>query len=59
MEKRKSFKSILKEEIGGIERVPAMIFLDQEKTLADLVKVRNVYYLLPFFIVNIKRENST
>ena len=35
-DKRKSFKEILKEEIGGIQRVPAMMFFDQEKKLADL-----------------------
>ena len=29
-------QEILKEEIGGIQRVPAMILFGQEKTMADL-----------------------
>ena len=33
---KKEPQEILKEEIGGIQRVPAMIFFDQEKTMADL-----------------------
>lgn len=33
---KKELQEILKEEIGGIQRVPAMMFFDQEKTLADL-----------------------
>ncbi len=34
--RRNELQEILKEEIGGIQRVPAMMFCDQEKTLADL-----------------------
>ena len=34
--KKQELQEILKEEIGGIQRVPAMIFFDQEKTMADL-----------------------
>ena len=33
---KKELQEILKEEIGGIQRVPAMMFFDQEKKLADL-----------------------
>ena len=33
---KKELQEIFKEEIGGIQRVPAMIFFDQEKTMADL-----------------------
>lgn len=33
---KKQVQEIFKEEIGGIQRVPAMIFFDQEKTMADL-----------------------
>ena len=33
---KKELQEILREEIGGIQRVPAMIFFDQEKTTADL-----------------------
>ena len=29
-------QEILKDEIGGIQRVPAMILFGQEKTMADL-----------------------
>ena len=35
-DKRKKLQEILKEEIGGIQRVPAMMSFDQEKKLADL-----------------------
>ena len=34
--KKKELQEILKDEIGGIQRVPAMIFFDQEKTTVDL-----------------------
>ena len=33
---KKELQEILKEEIGGIQRVPAMMSFDQEKKLADL-----------------------
>ena len=33
---KKELQEILKDEIGGIQRVPAMIFFDQEKTTVDL-----------------------
>ena len=33
---KKELQEILKEEIGGIQRVPAIMFFDQEKKLADL-----------------------
>ena len=36
MAQKKELQEILKEEIGGIQRVPAMIFFDQEKKRADL-----------------------
>ena len=34
---KKELQEIFQEDIGGIQRVPAMIFFDQEKTKADLV----------------------
>ena len=36
MAQKKELQEILKDEIGGIQRVPAMIFFDQEKTTVDL-----------------------
>ena len=33
---KKELQDVLKEELGGIQRVPAMIFFDQAKTMADL-----------------------
>ena len=33
---KKELQEILKEEIGGIQRVPDVIFFDQEQTMADL-----------------------
>ena len=50
---KKDLKEILKEDIGGIQRVPAMMFFDQEKTLADLGLGRHMSITS---IVNIKRQ---
>ena len=36
MAQKKELQEILKDEIGGIQRVPAMIFFDQEITTVDL-----------------------
>jgi len=46
--------NFLKEEIGGIQRVPAMMFFNQEKTLADLGLSRHCILSITN-IVNIKR----
>ena len=35
-ESKKDLEEISKEEMGGIQRVPAMMFFDQEKTLDDV-----------------------
>jgi len=52
---KKDLKEILKEDIGGIQRVPAMMFFDQEKTLADLGLGRHCILSITS-IVNIKRQ---
>ena len=33
---KRELQEILREEIGGIQRVPPMVFFDQEKTMVDL-----------------------
>ena len=67
---KKELQEVLKEEIGGIQRVPAMIFFDQEKTLADIGLGENSitnlplhlsnkhYYPLPHHSVNNSQENT-
>ena len=55
---KKELQEILKEEIGGIQRVPAMMFFDQEKTLEDLgLGTQCMYCLLPFFLLLTSRES--
>jgi len=51
---KKDLKEFLREEIGGIQRVPAMMFFNQEKTLADLGLGRHCILSITN-IVNIKR----
>ena len=45
---KKDLQEALREEIGGIQRVPAMIFFDQEKTMADLSLGENGITMLPY-----------
>ena len=48
---KKDLEEIFKEEMGGIQRVPAMMFFDQEKTLDDvnLGKTKQVIVLDAYF----------
>ena len=45
---KKDLEEIFKEEMGGIQRVPAMMFFDQEKTLDDvnIGKTKQVFVLV-------------
>ena len=47
-EVKKDLEEIFKEEMGGIQRVPAMMFFDQEKTLDDvnIGKTKQVFVLV-------------
>ena len=46
--RKKDLQEALREEIGGIQRVPAMIFFDQEKTMADLSLGDSGITMLPY-----------
>lgn len=47
---KKDLQQILKEELGGIQRVPAMMFFDQAKKMADLGLGENSsYYYVPHY----------
>ena len=50
-EVKKDLEEIFKEEMGGIQRVPAMMFFDQEKTLDDvnLGKTKRVFVLDAYY----------
>ena len=44
---KKELREILKEQIGSIQRVSAMIVFDQEKTMADLGLGQNGFTTFP------------
>ena len=46
---KKDLEEIFKEKMGIIQRVPAMMFFDQEKTLDDLGKTKQVIVLDAYF----------
>lgn len=50
---KKELQQVLKEELGGIQRVPAMMFFDQTKKMADLwvrgLGENNTYYYVPLY----------
>lgn len=50
-QKKYQLQEVLKEELGGIQRVPAMIFFDQAKKMEDLSLGKNFYKAIIIIIV--------
>ena len=47
---KKELQQVLKEELGRIQRVPAMMFFDQAKKMADLgLGEDSIYYYIPHY----------